>query len=283
MADRPFDLPEFDDPPVVEVVLSVQFSELREYRTVHAGLLWHRKFRDAFQIFSEHPPIGAAFETFGPQSTGEDRLRITQVPGPPVPRLWFINGDRTELIQFQADRFIHNWRKVQRGTEYPRYEAIRRNFFTELAEVQSFLEEENIGQIEPNQCEITYVNHVTLPNDEDIRVQPERALRLWSGVDLDPSDQAARLPQLEDARFATRYIIQDEAGKPLGRLLVTAQPVLAENERPVIRLDLTARGAPASSNMDAVVNFFNLGRETIVRGFTAITTPEMHKIWRRTK
>ena len=63
---RPPDLPDFDNPPLVEVVLSVQFSDLQSYRTVHPGLLWERKFRESFPEFAEQPPLDPLFETLAP-------------------------------------------------------------------------------------------------------------------------------------------------------------------------------------------------------------------------
>ena len=112
--DRPVDLPEFEKPPVVEVVLGIQFSELRRYRTFHAGLLWGEKFRKAgFPKCVERPSLDPAFETFGAPGRNESRLQLIQMPGPEVPRLWFINHDETELVQIQSDRFLHNWRKSQ--------------------------------------------------------------------------------------------------------------------------------------------------------------------------
>ena len=37
---RPEDLPDFRDPPLVEVVLGVQFATVAGFGSVHAGLLW---------------------------------------------------------------------------------------------------------------------------------------------------------------------------------------------------------------------------------------------------
>lgn len=150
MAARPADLPEYDDPPVVEVVLSVQFAELRNYRTIYGGLLWDRKFRASFGEVTEHPPLVPTFETFGATGAGGVAFSVEQVTGPPVPRLWFAKENKTELIQFQASRFIHNWRKAASGIDYPRYEHIREKFFAEVAEIEEFLRAENIGGIDPN-------------------------------------------------------------------------------------------------------------------------------------
>ena len=277
VGDRPADLPDFENPPLIEVVLSVQFSELRNYRTVHAGLLWH-KFRQAYPKFAEHPPLNPTFEAFGAHSPAQPRFELRQLVGPPVPRLWLINSMDTELIQFQTDRFIHNWRKTN-DADYPRYEILRARFFERLRELDSFVQNEGIGKIEPNQCEVTYVNMIRLDDETDIRVRPEVALRVWSAVDLDDSDPFARLPLMENAGFSIRYVMKSAEDVPLGRLIVAAQPA---GEQPELRLDLTARGAPSESSLDAVAKFFDQGREAIVRGFTALTTPHMHRIWGRT-
>lgn len=278
MLGRPADLPDFENPPLVEVALSVQFSELRAYRTVHAGILW-QKFRKGYPKVSEHPPLNPAFEAFGSKSPAEPRFELRQLPGPPIPRLWFVNADDSELIQFQADRFVHNWRKTGSAGGYPRYESLRDRFFEELDEVNRFLQSEGIGKIEPNQCEVTYVNAIRLEDGTDIRARPEIALRNWSAVELDASDPFAALPEMENATFSVRYVMQAN-GEPIGRLHVSAQPA---DGQPALRFDLTARGAPSEPSFAAVANFLDQGRDAVVRGFTALTTPHMHTAWRRIK
>ena len=177
---RPADLPDFKNPPLAEVVLGVQFSDLTGYRTQHAGLLWERHFRRDFPECVERPPIEAVFETFGAVSVGPPSLKVQvlEAPGPIIPRLWFINDDNTELIQMQADRFLHNWRSEQKAP-YPRYEPIREHFFQELEIVESFLDGEKIGSLEPNQCEVTYVNHIALADGTDPWTQLHRIFGVW--------------------------------------------------------------------------------------------------------
>ncbi len=283
MAARPADLPDFRTPPVVEVVLSIQFAELRKYRTVHGGLLWDRTFRESFGEVSEHPPLEPTFETFGAAGTGGVGFSLRHVPGPPVPRLWFAMKNKRELVQFQADRFIHNWRKIASDEKYPRYENIKQKFLSEILDIEKFLLEYDIGKIQPNQCEVTYVNHICLENMKDPRDRLDQILRPWARVDADPEDKNASLPPLEDVRLAARYVIGDDRGAPLGRLLIQAEPVVAQNNQPIVRLSLTARGAPLNPTMEGAEMFLDIGRETIVRGFTAITTPAMHETWGRTK
>lgn len=48
------DLPDFDTPPVVETVLSVQFEPLPLVRPAHLGLLWN-EYRSSFPKTEERP------------------------------------------------------------------------------------------------------------------------------------------------------------------------------------------------------------------------------------
>lgn len=278
MVDRPADLPDYEHPPLVEVVLSVQFAELQGYRTVHAGLLWEEKFRQAYPLVVEHPPLNPTFEVFGPQASSP-QLQIKQMPGPQVPRLWFSNSENTELVQIQADRFVRNWRKVGKGECYPRYERLRKQFFADLEEVDGFFKDWKIGAMQPNQCEMTYVNRLELQG-YDLRNRPGLALNFFPERALQPDREDARLPESEDCNLAVRYVLKDARAEPRGRLLVTVQPWSRE---PALRLDLTARGAPETADFEAVASFLDEGREAIVHGFTAITRERMHKKWGRVK
>ena len=110
-------LPKFDNPPVVEVALSVQFERL-SISAAHIGLVW-QKFRDRFPNIEEKPEIEAAIEQFGPPERKGPGVRF-EVGVMPIPRFWFVNQDGSELVQVQRDRFIRNWRKKDGGPGYPK-------------------------------------------------------------------------------------------------------------------------------------------------------------------
>jgi uncharacterized protein (TIGR04255 family) len=274
MVDRPANLPDYERPPIVEMVLGVQFAELPGFKTVHAGLLWEEKFRAAYPRFSEQAPLEPSFEVFNSQQ--RLKFEIKQMPGLP-PRLWFMNEKDDELVQIQANRFIRNWRGE--GMNYPRYERLRESFFCDLQEFGSFLKHRNIGTIQPNQCEITYVNRLRLEGC-DLGIKPGVALKLFHPEALLPSDEGERLPDPEGCNLSARYVLKDANGEPRGRLHVTVQPWQRE---PDLRLDMIVRGMPASPDLKAVADFFDEGRKTIVNGFTAITTERMHQEWERVK
>ncbi len=279
MTTRPADLPEFELPPIVEVFLSVQFAELERFRIAHLGLLWDRKFRSAFPHLQERPPIPPQYETFGP--TEQMRLEVTAMQSAPVPRVWFMTDPQnpSEVVQFQTNRFTHNWRKG--GDPYPRFEYIRDKFFEELDSLNRFLDEEKLGEILPDQCEISYINLIALPNKAN---EWENYSSVIAAICTPSSrNSGARLPQLEDASFGARFVLDDSDGERRGRLLVGAQKGHDGSGKSLIRFELTARGAPKDTDTASIKAFYELGRETIVRSFAALTTDEMHGLWRRVK
>src|SRR5271166_4589281 len=150
-------LPEYEKPPVVEVAISLQFAPLERMRTSHAGILWGGLRRE-FPRIEEYPPLDPVFESFAtpaPQTTLRSESFGAQAP--PL-RVWFMNDAKDQLIQLQRDRLVVNWR--QGAGSYPRFHQIIRHFHTALSEFRRLVKTEALGEITPNQCEITYVNHM---------------------------------------------------------------------------------------------------------------------------
>jgi len=98
-------------------------------------------------------------------------LRIELVQDVQHPRLWFLNEDGSELVQFQRDRLVHNWRRTTPEEPYPHYENLRPAFERDLHDLVSFLEEQGLPPVSPVQCELTYVNPIPA---EDLG--PDRSL-----------------------------------------------------------------------------------------------------------
>ncbi|MEK7408566.1 MAG: TIGR04255 family protein [Acidobacteriota bacterium] len=271
---RPEDPRDFRKPPLVEMVLSLQFEPVGGLTTAHVGVLWQR-FREQLPLIEEHPPLPPVSEKFRPPS--RTQVEVTVEEKPPVPRVWFLNPENTELIQVQADRFIRNWRKMQGIEPYPRYEPIRDKFRGEVAVLEQFLRDEGLGKVAVNQCEVTYVNHIEPCGLWERHGQLERVLRNWTRL-----PPGAFLPEAEDGGVRLRFVIHGEAGKPVGRLHVALQPVWKKADgSPILALNLTARGAPLEEGIEGAFAFFDLGRRWIVKGFADLTTAEMHRVWER--
>jgi len=270
-------LPSFETPPVVEVALSVQFEPLLGLRVAHLGRLWASYVADGFTQTEDHRNLESVQEPFDPRQFAQDvGIRFRSFDKPPIPRVWFLNELGTELIQVQNDRVIHNWRKAGEDVDYVRYPKIRERFAESFARFEAFTNAEALGPIIPNQCEITYTNHLVSGEGWTDQGQMDQIFSFWKATDHD------FLPEAENASATIRYVIPGENGDPVGRLHVDIQPAFRNPDfRPMLILNLTARGAPLGPGQLGMMAFFDLGREWIVRGFAAITNDRMHAIWRR--
>lgn len=268
-------LPDFEHRPVVEVVLSVQLEPLSKLSTQDLAVYWGEVLAKKYR-WREATPIPPAFEWFGivrPPMNFEFSFQQLEAPLPL--RALFFSADETELVQLQRDRFVRNWRKAT-GEPYPRYEAIRKSFREQFESLRTFIADRKLGECVPNQCEVTYVNHIPWGRDGQPREDLSEVLTGWAAKTSDPF-----LGVPEQVDLAARYVIQGPAA-PIGRLHVAANPTYrADDLQPLLSLTLTARGRPASGGIDEVMNLLDLEREHVVRGFASITTPDMHKRWGR--
>ncbi|MFN0171443.1 MAG: TIGR04255 family protein [Bryobacteraceae bacterium] len=267
---RKDDLPDFENPPVVETVLSVQFEPLTALRTAHLGILWE-KFRARYPKVEDHPPLDSVSEQFPEVPRPRLGLQLQTFDRQPVPRMWFIADQGNEMIQVQPDRFVKNWRKEGLDERYPRYEAGKKSFERDFTVFEEFLTENRLGAPHVNQCEVTYVNHITAGEGWRDFGDFEQIFVFWKGV-------AGEIPGSgEDIRVRLRFIIPSPEGKPVGRLHVDVQPAFrTSDKRPMYVFHLTARGQVGES-----FDFFDLGRRWIVKSFAALTTPLMHEVWKR--
>lgn len=261
-------LPSFDNPPVVETVLSAQFEPLTAIHAVHWGLFWHQ-VRDRFPKTEEKAAVPQAIESFESLQLRIPRLRFEASDSVPPSRLMFINDAGTEMIQLQTDRFIRNWRKVSDRDKYPRYEQLKPLFENDFAAFKAFLQAESLGAVNVTQCEVTYVNHIVAGDGWTNWTEAAEVFSFLSKSDIPP----------EDCAFVARFPLADTSGKLIGRLYLDVQPALSPTDgKQMYVMNLTARGLLGSG-----LEFFDLGRKSIVEAFARLTTPRMHQVWRRTQ
>jgi uncharacterized protein (TIGR04255 family) len=267
---RPLDLPDFSDPPLAETVLSVHFDRLSALRTAHFGLYWD-EIRTRFPKTEEQGELPPVVERFPEQPQPMVGIQFEALGAPPPPRFWFIDDKGTELIQVQRDRFIKNWRRTGEGDLYPRYERVRDGFDRDFSDFAEFVSRNQLGTIRVNQCEVTYVNHIVSGAGWETHADISKVFTVWK------QPQSAYPGQAQDLTFRAKFPIADQSGGFVGRLHVTLQPVTRLTDgSPMFLLELTARGQIGEG-----ADFFDVGREWIVRSFAELTTPTMHKVWGR--
>ncbi|MGB2806226.1 MAG: TIGR04255 family protein [Sedimentisphaerales bacterium] len=263
-------LPEYDNPPVTEVVIGVQFKALEAFTAVHPGLYWQR-IRNNYPKFSAKPPLGTTFEFFSGDKLPTFKPKDSQIP--PIPRCWLLDDSENRLIQIQSERFLHNWKKVTGEEDYPRFNNICKDFKTLWIDFIDFSKDEGLGQVEPNQWEVTYVNYIFENMGWASMNDLCHLFPSWSG-----KSSEGYLPIPENIVINTTYAFPEQ----LGRLHITLEPSYKMPDSiKLLRLNLTARGRLESSDIETLMTSLEQGHEWIVRGFTDFTSPEAHKMWKR--
>ncbi len=112
-------LPDYERPPVIEVVCGILFKSIDKLLAPHLGLLWE-KYKTEYPVCREVPPLAPVIERF--EEAPRIDLQLADVP--PLPRIWFVDEKENGIIQVQRDRFLHNWKKVLPEDEYPRYPQV---------------------------------------------------------------------------------------------------------------------------------------------------------------
>jgi uncharacterized protein (TIGR04255 family) len=270
-------LPSFKNPPIDELVLSIQFASLEGFKSAHVGMFWER-IEHQFPLVSEQPPINPAFETFGGIRTAPNPgVHFETFLAPPMPRYWFEAPGKPDLIQLQRDRLLRNWRQAPDGSRvYPRYEPIRDAFKQDMEKFCEWLKLEELGEVVPNQCEVTYISIIRLPDGSNPHTQLQKISNIWS--------EKITLPASEKLEHALVQLVSvfEHDGKPAGRIYTNFQPAYTQaTSEPVVKLDITARGKPLGETVDDAFSFLDLARAEVVNTFASITTTEMHKFWER--
>jgi len=263
-------LPDYDNPPVTEVVFGIQFNKLDAIKAPDTGILWEKLGRKEYPECKEMPPLPHVIERFDVPSPQPQPITIEEISHPPLPRLFFINTSKNHLIQVQQDRLHQNWRKLKSDDKYPRYAELYPKFIKSWKLFTSFVNEFNLGTLKPNQYELTYVNHI--PRGEgwinltDIEnVFPEFQCKVGNRF----------LPEPENIAWRKIFRLPNDNG----RLHVSLRLALSrELKDRIMILDLTARGF-IPNKMDV---WFNMAHEWIVKGFADLTAQSIQgAVWKK--
>jgi uncharacterized protein (TIGR04255 family) len=265
-------LPEYDNPPLTEVVCGVTFKSLDNFIATHLGILWSL-YQPDFPGVEEVAPLASPIEIIDGQQL-ETQMEFTDIP--PLPRQMFISQDGGSIIQVQRDRFIFNWRKLDLADDYPRYENVFGAFENKLAKFEEFIK--NIGmEVLPIQYELSYVNQIAegalWKNIGDLsRIFPHLQSKIENGLILSE-------PETINSRIS--FLLPNK----MGRLHITIRTGARRkfDSKKLVIFELTARGFNHKS-MSEIRKWFDIAREWIVQGFTDLTAEKIQQEkWKRRK
>lgn len=267
------ELPSFNDPPVVEVAVSVMFKPIENLGNADLGVFWHT-MRDSFPVKEDAEPILNQTEQFG-----KDVQRVPRLPtiklktARGASRLLMTNGN--QMVQVQNSRLAYNWRTIPGDTSpYPRWRVVYPAFESARAAFANFLNVHGIGAMEPNQWEVAYVNHLVRGRDWETPSDWHRLLPgiVGTGVELGTMGAEAIECSYHFTLPGNRCRLHVDMHHGFTAPEADATEVLA--------MQLTARGPVVGGDFGLAAGL-NLGHETIVSNFANITGSQAHARWGR--
>jgi uncharacterized protein (TIGR04255 family) len=257
-------LPDYDNPPLVEVVFGIQFNPPRKFTSIDLAAIYE-PFRADFPNVQEQPRLDVQIETFGGIKVQPDNP-FTIEPAPIRGRMWFVSGDDSHLIQFQDNRLLLNWRRRSDGGDYPRFEGVLKSFMNCMSVIESVFEEKFSAKLKINQAELTYVNLINLESFSDA---PE-----WVKIPSKDFDE------VDSVSLNVASVVRNDESQPFARFRTDLQSVYArELKQKALRLSLVFRGQPPGTSSESCIEFFERGHELIVNQFDKLTTAKAHKAW----
>ncbi len=263
--------PTFDQPPVIERVIGVQFSELNFFTNAHAGWFWKSFLDSEWTHVNEAPKIEDRFERFDSQMRGRTLPPFRVMTEPPAERHQIIRKSDDRMLQIQNTRFLLNWRKKE-DQPYLDYEEMFKEFVQYLELFKSFVAEASDEELNLNQWEITYINHI---NKGELWNTIDEWKSVFPFLSFPKLKSSEGRIQTMDSKWAITLT------EDIGRLYITLKHALSGGpEGPeIILLDMTSRGS-----INETMSFeqgLSVGHSAIVNTFADITSENAHKQWRR--
>ncbi len=250
-------LPDFETPPINEVVAGVYFKSLAGFKLPHIGRYWDR-------IQERYPHCEHA----------QPLLPLDPENDLPWPRVWLLNSTQTSLIQIQRNCFVFNWRRITGDETYPRYSNVINEFWNQLKEFCTFLSEQEIPKPNIQKCELSYINHIPIG---DIWQTPAEVGNF--APDLIWRNEDRFLPGPESNAWRGIFTLPED----FGRLTVSLSFSQRQTDgSPIYILELSAKGLGGDVSYKRMEEWFDLAHEWIVYGFCDFTDINIQKkFWGR--
>jgi uncharacterized protein (TIGR04255 family) len=269
------ELPDFDNPPVIEIVGAAQFVALP--RLSLADMVRVGQRLDGYELHELQPELPPMTE---PAPGAPDEPQFMLGVGQQPHRALYLRPDGRFFAQLQRDRIAVNERRRQPSDDDPSFETV----WPELARLadcvnETLVEDVGYGPESPTVVEVTYVNWIEpVAGVWETHGELHKVLRIIS----DEAGQGAfGVAEQLAARYSFRLHAAD--GSFRGRLHVVADPGYTQDGRLALNLNLFSRRLVVNSQAEGLAEVFEACHQDVVNGFAAITTPEMHEVWKRTR
>jgi uncharacterized protein (TIGR04255 family) len=254
--------------------LGVQFDRLPKFSNAHLGAFWKTLPEQDWPIVADAPALPQQHEQFTALARWGQGLRL-QLTQDPACRLQIKNAVGDRMLQVQNGRLHFNW-LGEHGKPYPRYEVVRQEFESALSNLVRYIAENGLGDIRPNQWEVTYIN--LIPKGTVWNSPRDWRFFKLHGFPANLDDTV----KCEGFTGEWHFEIPEQRGRLHIEWQHGVKPLKEDQDEEIVRLTFTARGGidPKKTPWkDEVLQGLDLGREAIVRTFAALMSVKANQYW----
>jgi len=189
-----------------------------------------------------------------------------------------LSPDETRMVQLQNGMLVFNWRRVSDATSYPRFTTTKPALDALIQQFEAFVSEHSLGAFEPEQWEVTYVNHVPRGT---VWKSPADWHLVIPGL-LGPATTAAESVSSPLETMSGEWHF--EIAPRRGRLHVNLHHGWvgpSQSSPEVLVVVLAARGPVAEEGQAGLDKGLNEGHLAVVETFARVTGSQAHMSWER--
>lgn len=256
---------QYANPPIVELVLGVQFDSIPGFTTGHSGWFWRECLGDDWKV-SEGQLLPDQTEVFSGLFPNRLAFQLSQNS---ASRLLVENASGDRLLQIQHTRLHYNWRK--KDGDYPHFGLVFEEFYRYFTAFKKFVGVAGLKPVVINQWEVTYVD--IIPPGE-----------LWDHAGDFHNVLPGLFPahtELDGLRPETTAVERAyEITPQRGRLHVVANlSFFAAEKRPSLLVNMTARGPIAADSPESLKDHMEIGHVAAGEAFAGLTSDKAKRLW----
>lgn len=260
----------FDDPPVIETRLSIQFDPLVNLRVGHFGLFWQDCVDSGeWEFLRDLSAQPREVEQFGTRRLNPDRIGSTSAV--PSVCMNLTRRDKLRSIQLQADRLTYGWNRE--GGERPSYSTVKTEFETLVGRFEAFAGARIQRSLVANLWHLTYVNAI---RPGDLWRTPSDWHKVLPGIFPEDGPRSGKFPWT--TFNGTWYF---EIPPELGRVRVQVQKAVRDKSEEVFLLMvLRAQGEIGPGRVDSWSAGLDVGHEAVISLFETLSSEAAKREWR---
>lgn len=250
----------FENPPIIELVCGIQY-DIEQYTFILENDFYSR-VKNSFPHMEINPPLSLVFDKLSTTSSKDSERK------PPFfKRYFFIDENKSKLIQLQEGRYLFNWRKVEgENVIYPTFNNVYKEFYENWKILEDVFKSNQINYA-VNQLELTYIDHIDIGEFNAEVAKIDDIFIFFNNI--------SQLTKIDTLNINLSIPLKELSGH-INLKLDTA--IRKQDQKGVIVFDSTVRGM-MNKEVKAIDDWFLKAHDQAIRLFVELLTDKAKQKW----